>query len=235
MTFDTVYAMEELVFESIPSGNFAMLHLNKEELFLINTGNSTSYEQVFERLEEFDDKHIKGILITKLDSDNCGNLSEILDDYQVDNIYLPKRDDGQCFIPENDTNRVFRLNDQEMMAISSRYYIKYVYNETTSTGNFAISNGQFISFWYEGIVDYDKWDEKVKVLYLPESTSIDQINEDDLVKLDPQVAIINKQNQTESLIQMFQQQWVDLYSLRHGASAHVMIEEDEYDLYLKKE
>ncbi|TFB23989.1 hypothetical protein E3U55_04025 [Filobacillus milosensis] len=234
-SFTTVMAKEEIIFEPISAGNFSILQLNEDNIFLINTGNYTSADQVLSYLSNFNHKNIKGILITNNIPENCGNLTKILDAYEVDNLYMPLVNQEQCEVPQAYENKVFKLEGHDQIAISSNYYIEYVYNEHEEAGNVSISNGEFICFWYEGAISYDKWSKKVQVMFLPDNQPGKRLTEEDLMKLDPEVAIINQRDQTDSLVELFQKQWVDIYALRKGVSAHVSIFKDDYELFLKRE
>ncbi|RPF55793.1 hypothetical protein [Aquisalibacillus elongatus] len=226
---------EELVFEPVSSGNFAILHLNDEEVFLINTGSPNSQGEVLRYLNKVEDKHIKGILITQQTANNCGNLSEIVNRYKIDNIYMAKHDNSTCEIPQSMKKYTYQLTKNDRMAISSKYYIEFIFGEDSETGNFAISNGEFSCFWYENHIEIQNWDHKVQILYLPDQPSYAHLTEQELIKLDPEVAIINQRQNIKSLIELFQKQWVDIYTLKRGASAHISIVQNDYDFYLKKD
>ncbi len=231
----TVTADEEIVFEPLSSGNLAIMHLNEDEVFIINTGSLKSRSEVLEYIKALEDKHIKGILITRVNHENCGNLSMILKHFSVDNVYLPKSEEKVCTIPEDFSNQTYLLERNERIAISSKYYIDHVYDTEKESSHVAISNGDFICFWYEGAINHDLWNKHTQVIFLPDNVKAEQLSEEDLVKLDPEVAIVNQHNKLESLIELFQKQWVDIYALRRGVSAHITIMQDDYELYLKRE
>ncbi|MGM8213949.1 hypothetical protein ACLIA0_00085 [Bacillaceae bacterium W0354] len=228
---------EEIIFEAIESGNFSIIHLNHDEIFIINTGNETSKEEVLKRLKKWENKHIKGILITRPTNENCGNLHAIIKKYRVGNVYLPKYTNGVCDVKQTDVN-VYTLKDQDVIAISANYYIEYTYNNESNLGNIAISNGKFVIYWFEGMADYSKWKKNINVLFIPENFSLKDLTEDDLVALDPEIAIINQGKdfkKIKSSMEMFQQAWVDVYLLKRGASVHILFdEEQQYHLQLKK-
>lgn len=230
----SIHAEEELVFEPLTSGNFAIMYLNQDEVFLINTGSSSSQSEVKKYLRKLEDKHIKGILISKVNEQNCGNLEMILNDVEVDNLYLPKNNKELCKVPEEFKKQTYFLSKNERIAISSKYYIDHIYSPDTESSHIAISNGHFICYWYEGAINHELWNQETQVIYLTDSPSAN-LTEEDLVKLDPEVAIINRKGEIRSLIELFQKQWVDIYALRRGVSAHITIMQDDYELYLKRE
>ncbi|WP_054753122.1 hypothetical protein [Piscibacillus salipiscarius] len=98
----------------------------------------------------------------------------------------------------------------------------------------AISNGNFVCYWYEGNLKTSQWDKQTQVMFLPDNPSAN-LTEEDLEMLNPEVAIINRRGEIQPLIEMFQKQWVDIYALRKGVSAHINIMQEEYELYLKRE
>ncbi len=77
------------------------MHLSKEEKVIINTGSSNSRKEIINYLNELEDQRIKGILITSVNARNCGNLSYILNQYDVDQLYLPKHNTELCKVPKD--------------------------------------------------------------------------------------------------------------------------------------
>jgi len=226
---------EEITFEAIESGNFAIIDLNEEEFFIINTGSQSSELEVMERIEQLNDKEIKGILITRPTEENCGNLNQIMQTYDVETVYLPFNMSESCIVDFTLSN-VERLNDGDSIAIGANYYVEYTFNEEADVGNVILINDKFIIYWYEGLADYSKWEKNINALYIPENIPIEHITMEDLSKLDPEIAIINQRNKhIRSFINMFQEAWVDLYLLKRGTSVHIFFDQDRYyHIQLKK-
>ncbi|MCQ2513488.1 MAG: MBL fold metallo-hydrolase [Ruminococcus sp.] len=58
--------------------------------FLIDTGSDFSCNKVVDYLKRYDCSHLDFIVISHFDNDHSGGLSDILSEFDVDKIYMPK-------------------------------------------------------------------------------------------------------------------------------------------------
>ncbi|MDQ0350832.1 hypothetical protein J2R98_000635 [Alkalibacillus filiformis] len=227
----------ELIFTPIDSGDMAILHLNGDEMFLINTGDEESLKSVENTLNQWPDKKLKGILITSSKSENCGNLEKISKSRDVEQIYVSNENEMVCSLSNEDYN-VFSLKQQNVIALSNDFYIKYIAKENSENGNIVLSNDVFSVYWYETDQKLNgELKGKVQLIYIPSYISANMIQHDEINKIDPQMAIINEKNDPQRNRQMhdlFQESWVETYFLKKFIAIHISIYDGDYDVYLER-
>ncbi|WP_157783040.1 hypothetical protein [Alkalibacillus haloalkaliphilus] len=230
-------AERELIFTPIDSGDMAILHLNDDEMFLINTGDEKSLRSVEKTLNQWPDKKLKGILITSPKSENCGNLEKVSKSWDVEHIYVSNEKEMVCSLSNKDYN-VLSLNEQNVIALSNDFYIKYIAKENSENGNIVLSNDVFSVYWYETDQKLNgELKGKIQLIYIPSYISANMIQQDEINKIDPQMAIINEKDDPRRNRQMhnlFQESWVETYFLKKFIAIHISIYEGDYDVYLER-
>ncbi|WP_188205997.1 hypothetical protein [Alkalibacillus aidingensis] len=226
----------ELIFTPIDSGDIALLHLNEEEMFLINTGNGGSLPSVKEMINQWPEKEIKGILITAFRPENCGNLKALLEDHEIESVYVPHTDFQSCDEPKD--TRIFSLNKQETIALSNDFYLQYISENDSKKGSVMISNDSFTVYWYESYMNPEKHAARqAELIYIPSYIKDDHMLGEEVIELDPEIAIINEKKdpqRNKHLHDLFQEAWVDTYFLKRFIAIHISIFENDYDVYLEK-
>ncbi|GAA0459098.1 hypothetical protein [Alkalibacillus silvisoli] len=228
-------AERELIFTPIDSGDMAVLHLNEEEMFLINTGDAKSLPTVKNTLAQWPEKTLKGILITAPKAENCGNLEAISSEWEVDQIYVSYESETICELSHEEYN-ILSLTDQKVIALSNDFYLKYVGNN--NQGNIILSNEVFSIYWYETDQKINgEHDEQIQLIYVPSYADASSINREEINRIDPQMAIINEKNdqkRNKQIHGLFQESWVETYFLKRFIAIHISIYDSDYDVYLER-
>ncbi len=108
----------------------------KDEYMLIDSGENTEYEKVYQFLNEKKVKKIKYVIATHPHSDHIGSLSYVLNDFEVENIIMPSvTNNTSTFeslvlaIKENNVNTIKALEGENYNFGESNFTILKASNE----------------------------------------------------------------------------------------------------------
>ncbi|WP_411953308.1 hypothetical protein ACKXGF_08215 [Alkalibacillus sp. S2W] len=222
----------EWVFTSTGAGDTVLLQ-TEDTLALINTGNPQEFEELNESIELTNHDTIKSIVMTSSEANSCNNLTQLIDKYEVQYVYMVPTFDDEC-LDENENVDDITLQQESTFTLSRRLYIQYRTLEHDQ-GNVFISNGATSMYWYESSDDYDI--THADVAYFPSYLEKEDVDLKTLYKIEPEVAIINENNDIQpnsSIYQHLQELWVDTYLLSDELAIHVLNEDRDFSVKLDK-
>ena len=77
-----------LSFITIPKGDAFILDVDNDSYYLIDCGKASDYEQIAKVLNQKNIQKLDGIILSHGHRDHAGSFAQILDNYQVDNVYI---------------------------------------------------------------------------------------------------------------------------------------------------
>lgn len=222
----------EWVFTSTEAGDTVLLQTD-ETMALINTGNPQEFEELNKSIELTNHDTIKSVVMTSAEANSCDNLTQLIDKYEVQYVYMVPTFDDKCLDEIENVNDI-TLQQESTFTLSRRLYIQYRTLDHNQ-GNVYISNGAISMYWYESADDYDI--THADISYFPSYLEKEDIDLKTLYKIEPEVAIINENNDIQpnsSIYQHLQELWVDTYFLSDDIAIHVLDDNQDFSVKLEK-
>ncbi|GGC87504.1 hypothetical protein GCM10007216_17790 [Thalassobacillus devorans] len=225
----------EITFFNIPDGEATLLQSDRRRNYLFNTGETSSLKFLKKELERLEVKKIKGIVLTGQTSDFCGNLKEVVTDYDVEEIFYTGSLSDNCNVPDGVSTVNWKEGDRTQLDGVSLQVI-YTENEQMSL---------HLSFHETGIIFFTKGDLEEEVHISNKSLPPFQIlkignygtgtspTEQFLEKTDPHLAVLFTRKGTsvnDGLIERMHGFWMDVYRLQQTGTTTIEIGKDQYHI-----
>ena len=223
---------DELIYYPLNEGNIAFLKVNETDIYLFNTGHELDRQQILNQLDQWDDYTIRGIVITKIDEHNCGNLTFLTKKYSVDQLIIPERS-KTCKVNQKDV-QVIDLSKKKSVNFHEEYQVKYYPSKHGITGNLELKRDNFSAYWYE-TSSVKQYSDRTTVVYVPSYIYESDLDIGFLDKLDPRVAVIQekaKKKQMRLLNDVFSKEWIEAFFLTNQLSVHIELGNNPYRIFL---
>lgn len=117
----------EIHFIDVGQGDAIAIKFSNNEVMLIDTGIDTNKDKLFNYLDNIVlfDNTIDYLVLTHIDADHSGNAIDILNEYNVKNIYRPKLNSKIEDNLANNSNEIF----DNIISIAKSKSINMIYNQ----------------------------------------------------------------------------------------------------------
>ena len=128
---DNICSDEEIKVTYFSVGNAdCALILYKDQKILIDCGKPTQIHSLVDYLRYYKVTNIDAIILSHLDTDHVGNAFDIISNFDVNTVYIPKCDDIQYICDNEYYQRLIRLKDNNMITLNDvSAGDEYLYND----------------------------------------------------------------------------------------------------------
>ncbi|MFC0014654.1 MULTISPECIES: hypothetical protein [Allobacillus] len=223
---------DELIYYPLNEGNIAFLKVDETDIYLFNTGHEVDRQQILDQLGRWNDYNIRGIIITKIDEHNCGNLTFLAKKYLIDQLILPGNSPS-CTIDQKGIE-VTDLSKEKSVQLTDHYQVKHYPSKQGKAGNLELKRSNFSAYWYEtSSVKHNS--DRATIVYIPSYIYEKDLDISFLDQLDPRVAVIQekaKKEQMRLLNDVFSKEWIEAFFLTNKLSVHIELGNNPYRIFL---
>lgn len=221
----------------------ATLVQNENKNILINTGSSSSREQLKSLLKVYKAKEISTVVLTNDSPSYKGNLQWLINHYNVKHVVTSLTIKNKiCRSNASLSSSCFLIQniDEKKDAILPEIHVELLSEASDGTLNLLMNFGKH-HIVYLGYND-EKKEEELAKKNLPSATILKignygeepVMNSDFLDKLDPQIAVIfhsHDHSPSEKVLSQLEIQWMDLYQTQQIGCVTVKMNPKTYDVY----
>lgn len=224
----------DIIFLNVPHGEVTLISNEKDEHVLVNTASAKSQKTLHKQLTNLGIETFDKIIITSQREAYTGNLTYLLDHYQVEEVIVPRQVNvshaGRVVVQKWEHDKVFPI--WESVSIEAL--------DETEEGNISF----LMLYRDESVLFLNNTDTTIEkkilskvgdidILKIAEFGSGNSPSEDFLIQSDPYLSIIfHSENLpiNEDLIERLHETWIDVYFLKQSGSVFVRLSKDDYEI-----
>ncbi|RBW69423.1 ComEC/Rec2 family competence protein [Bacillus taeanensis] len=207
-------------FFDLSNGEALLIQTGKGETGLINTGSSSSEEELFKRLELYHLKEIDYMVLTDSSELYAGNVEEVAAKYHPKKIYAAKAIQKKLAAVQSLSVPFLELEEGKEYEVNPGLFIRVLYVPDEGALTFSFSYGDH-RILYMGKTDFlvekqlmKQYPLKSAVLKVGHFGHESGTSQELLETVDPHAAVIFKQKKgwaSDQVMERLQEGWIDIY------------------------
>lgn len=233
-------------FFDLSNGESTLIQSGKGQTILIDTGSLESQEELEERLEMFHVNLIDTVIITNPTAEYTGNLTWVINNFQVKTIIVPEviKEQLISFYHFYDKEVIgWKKGDKTELIPFLKIEVIYVEERDLEDKGALVTVFSYgkQKLLIMGIADEQVEQELVEsyplkstILKVADFGSEKGTTQRFLDEVDPQVAILFKKNGTpvsELVIERLQETWIDIYQTNRLGTVSIKFHNDDYEIF----
>ncbi|WP_117169380.1 ComEC/Rec2 family competence protein [Paraliobacillus sediminis] len=221
-------------FLNIPDGEATLIQTSEGKNFLINTGSKDSRIELWEQLKELHVNQLEGLILTNQTDEYCGNMKQILENFDVKQVYYANSE-KQLFTANS--NKTMWNKDDEIK-LGNAFNIHVLQTNTFGEMTFTIEYGENSILYMsvndtnsdEGLESYDLKSEIIKIVDYGQSNSPSSKL---LHEMDPHISIVFNQKSgtpNRDLMERLNESWIDVYQLKQVGTTIIRLNLSDYEI-----
>lgn len=233
-------------FFDLSNGESTLIQSGKGQTILIDTGSLESQEELEERLEMFHVNLIDTVIITNPSAEYTGNLTWVINNFQVKTIIVPEviKEQLISFHHFYDKEVIgWKKGDKTELIPFLKIEVIYVEERDLEDKGALVTVFSYgkQKLLIMGIADEQVEQELVEsyplkstILKVADFGSEKGTTQRFLDEVDPQVAILFKKNGTpvsELVIERLQETWIDIFQTNRLGTVSIKFHNDDYEIF----
>ncbi|WP_112181161.1 ComEC/Rec2 family competence protein [Paraliobacillus zengyii] len=221
-------------FLNIPDGEATIIQTPDGKNFLINTGSKESRLELWKQLKELHVEKLDGLILTKQTEEYCGNIDQIHENFDVQNVYYAN---SEKQLLTGITNKTMWKKDDQIK-LGSALNIHVLQTNTAGEMTFLIEFGKNSILYMsvndpdsdKGLEAYNLQSEIIKIADYGQSNSPSAKL---LQKMDPHISIVFNQEAgtpNKDLMERLNESWIDVYQLKQVGTTIIRMDLNDYEI-----
>lgn len=227
----------QLYFFNLSDGEATLVRTPEEKYYLINTGSIQSRHELLSQLDHLDITQIDGLILTEDATQYSGNAHEIIEEFNVNEVYLSMHSPIQ-FFNEASSVEINKVTNGDQIMLDDALAIKVLATDTDGGMSFLLQYG-VNSVLFMGIddpnhdqllLDYRFNADIIKIADFAQGYSP---SESLLQAFDPHIGIIFHEKLgsiNEEIIHRLEASWVEVYQLKLVGTTMVRLTGEDYEI-----
>ncbi|CQR46667.1 hypothetical protein BN1058_00939 [Paraliobacillus sp. PM-2] len=224
-------------FLNIPDGEATLIQTEEGDNFLINTGSVYSTNDLVKQLKELHVKKINSIILTKHTDRYNGNISYLMDKFQVETVITSAKTENLIPLIDDDKTKIWKKNEDYSLSNHLTFYVHDTSDQGEMTVTIEYGNNSILYMGFserskvKSIVEHTM--HKPDIIKIPDFAQGNSPSEKLLKALDPHISIIfnvRSGKLNKSLIERLNESWIDVYQLKQVGTTIIQMTLHDYEI-----
>ncbi|KGX88026.1 ComEC/Rec2 family competence protein [Pontibacillus litoralis] len=234
---------EEVLFTflEMPDGEAMLIQTGFNQSILVNTGAKQSKQQLTQQLNQLGVQKLNGLIITSSSDKECGNVQDVMEQYEVSNVYYTGHISSRCMEQMN-REQLKNWKKNHIYELSPQLFIKVITSSTNGSMSLYMQYGQtsllFLANGDEALEDKLREASPIQadIVKLADYAVTSLPSMELLNRIDPHMAMIyplKGKTPNETLLERLEESWVDVYQLDKIGTMTIHCTMEDYELFPK--